>query len=103
MRRVLPFREEIFGPVQSIQKVTNMEEAIERANKNNYGLAAAVFTQVGSNFNFGEYLETEKERDLSTQDVGKAIYVSNSLRAGTVWVRPPFKNIKYVPFFKSGR
>ena len=60
MRRVLPFREEIFGPVQSIQKVTNMEEAIERANKNNYGLAAAVFTQVGSNFNFGEYLETEK-------------------------------------------
>ena len=62
MRRVLPFREEIFGPVQSIQKVTNMEEAIERANKNNYGLAAAVFTQVGSNFNFGEYLETEKRR-----------------------------------------
>lgn len=57
-------REEIFGPVQSIQKVSNMEEAIERANKNNYGLAAAVFTQ----------------------DVGKAIYVSNSLRAGTVWV-----------------
>merc|ERR1719348_1820660 len=38
-------REEIFGPVQSIQKVSNMEEAIERANKNNYGLAAAVFTQ----------------------------------------------------------
>merc|ERR1711868_115661 len=57
-------REEIFGPVQSIQKVTNMEEAIERANRNNYGLAAAVFTQ----------------------DVGKAMYVSNSLRAGTVWV-----------------
>ena len=32
--------------MQSIQKVSNMEEAIERANKNNYGLAAAVFTQV---------------------------------------------------------
>ena len=48
------FREEIFGPVQSIQKVSNMEEAIERANKNNYGLAAAVFTQVGGNFDFGE-------------------------------------------------
>ena len=31
-----------------------MEEAIERANKNNYGLAAAVFTQVGGNFDFGE-------------------------------------------------
>merc|ERR1712179_250153 len=57
-------REEIFGPVQSIQKVKNMDDAIERANKNNYGLAAAVFTQ----------------------DIGKAMYVSNSLRAGTVWV-----------------
>ena len=44
-------REEIFGPVQSIQKVTNMEEAIERANRNNYGLAAAVFTQARISFN----------------------------------------------------
>ena len=44
------FREEIFGPVQSIQKVSNMDEAIERANKNNYGLAAAVFTQVKRGF-----------------------------------------------------
>ena len=34
--------------MQSIQKVSNMDEAIERANKNNYGLAAAVFTQVKS-------------------------------------------------------
>merc|ERR1712117_172567 len=57
-------KEEIFGPVQSIQKVKNMDDAIARANKNNYGLAAAVFTQ----------------------DVGKAMYVSNALRAGTVWV-----------------
>merc|ERR1711994_103904 len=57
-------KEEIFGPVQSIQKVKNMEDAIERANKNNYGLAAAVFTE----------------------NLGKAMYVSNSLRAGTVWV-----------------
>jgi len=41
-----------------------MDDAIERANKSTYGLAAAVFTQ----------------------DIGKAMYVSNSLRAGTVWV-----------------
>ena len=49
--------------MQSIQKVSNMEEAIERANKNNYGLAAAVFTQVGSRFNFEEeekYLASQK-------------------------------------------
>ena len=57
-------REEIFGPVQSIQKVKSMEEAVERANRSTYGLAAAVFTQ----------------------DIGKAVQVSNSLRAGTVWV-----------------
>lgn len=69
-------REEIFGPVQSIQKVKNMEEAIERANRNNYGLAAAVFTQ----------------------DVGKAIYVSNSLRAGTVWVNTYNSLFNSAPF-----
>merc|ERR1712029_1273903 len=68
-------KEEIFGPVQAIQKVKNMDDAIARANKNNYGLAAAVFSQ----------------------DIGKTSYVSNSLRAGTVcvntyntsqWLRP---------------
>jgi len=57
-------KEEIFGPVQVIQKFSTMEEVVERANKNSYGLAAAVFTK----------------------DVGKALYMSNSLRAGTVWV-----------------
>jgi len=57
-------QEEIFGPVLSIQKFSKVEEAIERANKNSYGLAAAVHTK----------------------DVGAAVYVSNSLRAGTVWV-----------------
>ena len=51
------FREEIFGPVQCIQKVSNMEEAIERANKSNYGLAAAVFTQVEA----ASILEKEKK------------------------------------------
>ena len=57
-------REEIFGPVQVIQKFQTVEEVVERANKNSYGLAAAVFTR----------------------DVSNALFVSNSLRAGTVWV-----------------
>jgi len=57
-------KEEIFGPVQVIQKFSTMEEVLERANKNSYGLAAAVFTK----------------------DIGNAVYMSNSLRAGTVWV-----------------
>ena len=57
-------KEEIFGPVQSIQKFKTLEEVCERANTNNYGLAAAVFTK----------------------DLEKATYVSHALRAGTVWV-----------------
>jgi len=57
-------KEEIFGPVQVIQNFSTMEEVIARANKNNYGLAAAVFTK----------------------DVSNALFMSNSLRAGTVWV-----------------
>ena len=56
-------REEIFGPVQSIQKFKTLEEVAERANKNNYGLAAAVFTN----------------------DIERATYLSHALRAGTVW------------------
>ena len=57
-------KEEIFGPVQSIQKFSTVEEAAERANKNSYGLAAAVFTK----------------------DIEKSTYLSHALRAGTVWV-----------------
>merc|ERR1719348_428960 len=57
-------KEEIFGPVQVIQKFSTVEEVIERANNNIYGLAAAVFTN----------------------NLQNAIYISNSLRAGTIWV-----------------
>ncbi|XP_074015846.1 aldehyde dehydrogenase, mitochondrial isoform X1 [Numenius arquata] len=57
-------REEIFGPVMQILKFKTIEEVIERANDSKYGLAAAVFTK----------------------DLDKANYVSQSLRAGTVWV-----------------
>ncbi|GCB75760.1 hypothetical protein scyTo_0016469, partial [Scyliorhinus torazame] len=57
-------REEIFGPVMQILKFKNMEEVIERANNTIYGLAAAVFTN----------------------DINKANYVSQGLRAGTVWI-----------------
>lgn len=46
-----------------IMKFKTVEEAIQRANNSVYGLGAAVFTR----------------------DLEKAIYVSNSLQAGTVW------------------
>jgi len=57
-------KEEIFGPVMSIMKFKSMDEIIERANKTMFGLAAAVWTK----------------------DVKKALRMSNSLKAGTVWV-----------------
>jgi aldehyde dehydrogenase (NAD+) len=57
-------REEIFGPVMSILKFKNVDEVIERGNRTFYGLAAAVWTK----------------------DITKALRLSNSLRAGTVWV-----------------
>jgi len=57
-------KEEIFGPVMQILKFKDVEEVIDRANNTMYGLGAAVFTK----------------------DLDKAMYVSNSLRSGTVWV-----------------
>lgn len=57
-------KEEIFGPVMQIMKFKNIEEVIERAHNTIYGLAASVITK----------------------DLDKALYLSNSLRAGTVWV-----------------
>jgi aldehyde dehydrogenase (NAD+) len=73
-------REEIFGPVMSILKFKDVDEVIARGNRTNYGLAAAVWTR----------------------DLQKALKLSHSLRAGTVWVncydvfdiRAPFGGFK---------
>ncbi len=54
----------IFGPVMQILKFKGIDEVIQRANDSDYGLAASVFTN----------------------DLDKAIVVSNGLRAGSVWV-----------------
>ncbi len=73
-------REEIFGPVMSIIPFRSVDEVVERANRTSYGLAAAVWTR----------------------DIQKALAISNSVRAGTVWVncynvldpRAPFGGFK---------
>ncbi|AWM40107.1 Aldehyde dehydrogenase PuuC [Gemmata obscuriglobus] len=57
-------KEEIFGPVMSILKFKDTDEVLARGNRTNYGLAAAVWTR----------------------DIGKALRLSNGLKAGTVWV-----------------
>lgn len=56
--------DEIFGPVLSVLPFNTIEEVIERGNRTNFGLAAAVWTK----------------------DVSKAHTVAAKLRAGTVWV-----------------
>jgi aldehyde dehydrogenase (NAD+) len=57
-------QEEIFGPVLSVLKFSDVDEVIARGNKSWAGLAAAVWTR----------------------DISKALKVSHGLRAGTVWV-----------------
>jgi acyl-CoA reductase-like NAD-dependent aldehyde dehydrogenase len=56
-------QEEIFGPVQSIFKFTDINEAIERANATKYGLAAGIMTN----------------------DINKALLFAQSVQAGSVW------------------
>ena len=57
-------REEIFGPVMQVMKFKDIGEAIQRGNRTDFGLAAAVWTK----------------------DIKKAHAVANGLRAGTVWI-----------------
>jgi aldehyde dehydrogenase (NAD+) len=57
-------QEEVFGPVLSVIRFKDVEEAIRIANDINYGLAAGIWT-------------TSLER---------ALYVSQRVKAGTVWV-----------------
>lgn len=57
-------REEIFGPVMNILPFGNIDEVVERSNRTQFGLAAAVWTR----------------------DIKKAHRMARSLRAGTVWI-----------------
>ena len=57
-------REEIFGPVMSVIPFRSVDDVIAMANDNDYGLAAAVWTN----------------------DVKKAMRTAEALRAGIVWI-----------------
>ena len=57
-------REEIFGPVMSVIPFASVDEVVAMSNDNEYGLAAAVWTN----------------------DVKKAMLTARALRAGVVWI-----------------
>ncbi|MDH5641783.1 MAG: aldehyde dehydrogenase family protein [Nitrospira sp.] len=57
-------KEEIFGPVLAVQKFSEFDELIEKANDSEFGLAAGVWTR----------------------DVSKAHRYAKAIKAGSVWV-----------------
>ena len=57
-------REEIFGPVAAVIPFDDVDDAVEKANRTIYGLAAGVWTR----------------------DVGKAHRFASEIEAGTVWI-----------------
>ncbi|KAJ1531964.1 hypothetical protein ONE63_000601 [Megalurothrips usitatus] len=69
-------KEEIFGPVQQIIPFKSIEDVIARGNNTDFGLAAAVMTK----------------------DIDKAMYIMQSLRAGTVWINTYNSLSVQVPF-----
>jgi betaine-aldehyde dehydrogenase len=76
-------QEEIFGPVITIQRYKNDQEAIECANGTVYGLAAGVLSR----------------------DVERAEQIAEKLRAGTIWINSyhtPYVEAPWGGFKQSG-
>lgn len=76
-------KEEIFGPVVTVQTFRTEQEAIDMANNTEYGLAGAVFTADGS----------------------RALRVIKEIRAGITWINcynPCFNEAPWGGYKKSG-
>jgi aldehyde dehydrogenase (NAD+) len=69
-------QEEIFGPVASVIKFNDVEEAIREANNSAFGLAASIWTK----------------------DIKKAHKLARSVKAGTVWINTISTTDNALPF-----
>lgn len=67
--------QEIFGPVMTVQRCSNEEDALEWANSTSYGLSSSVWTN----------------------DIKRALRVSRALEFGVVWINDHMSQVSEMP------
>jgi succinate-semialdehyde dehydrogenase/glutarate-semialdehyde dehydrogenase len=72
--------EELFGPVASVFRVADLDEAIERANATDYGLSSAIWTR------------DPAEQDRAVRDIVAGAVFLNGMSASDP--RVPFGGVK---------
>lgn len=74
--RALVLTQEVFGPIMTLVKVKDAEDAVERANRTTFGLTASVWTK----------------------DIERGARIAERLEAGTVAVNQPVGSVAQCPW-----